>query len=550
MLYIDQPVNTGFSYDVLMNATMDIRGNWSRDKSPSTNAQGNSKMMTEPGIVGEGAADTDTAVNTTATAIRALWVTLTAWLQDFPEFESNNREIELWAASYGGHYAPALYDFAMTKRSENQSAEPQIHFSTIGLMNACVDPLVQLPAYPEMAYNNTYGLELIDETKYRSAMRSWDEPGGCKSRIQACRSALGPMPYLGANTSTNTICHDANAYCGRTVANLVADSGRGFFDIGYPSRYLSDPNLHTYYAYLKQQHVLDELGVPVNFTDQSNVAAAAFTRTGDNLHGDYVAVLGRALDDGVRIHLVYGDRDYACNWLGGEALSAAIPHKYAGEFRSAGYEAVQVPALGAISEKTNTKSIVSAYVRQHSNLSFTMVLNSGHTVNTAQPSVGFAIFNRTIAGVDIASGMVSVGNNSGPVVNQSLYFTQGPRTIRHLKNTPPAVAHDEEGMCYTLALSQCSERQLTAYLTGKALVRDYWVVDLGDGTCSANPIQPCTKGGGEADLQAHSEEQGQEALSITYKYRYSESRRRGGTELFILVWLLLGAGYLACLCFH
>ncbi|TRX87845.1 hypothetical protein FHL15_011263 [Xylaria flabelliformis] len=533
MLYIDQPVNTGFSYDVLMNATMDIRGNWLRDENLSKSSQGDSRMMSEPGIIGEGAADADTAVNTTEAAVRALWVTLTTWLQDFPEFESKNHEIELWTASYGGHYAPALYDFARTKASKDPSVGPQIRFRTIGLMNACVDSLAQLPAYPEMAYNNTYGLKLINETTYRSAMRSWDEPGGCRSRIQACRGALGPTPYLGANTSMNAICHEANTYCGWTIANLVADSSVGFFDIGYPSRYLSDPNLHTYYAYLKQQHVLDELGVPVNFTDQSNVAADAFTRTGDNLHGDYVAVLGRAIDDGVHVHLIYGDRDYACNWLGGEALSTAIPHKHAEEFRSAGYEAFQIPAFEESDEKANAKAITTAYVRQHGNLSFTMVLNSGHTVNTAQPSTGFAIFNRTIANVDIVSGMVSIGKNSGPAANQSLYSTQGPTTIRHVKNTPPAVSHGEEGMCYSLALSQCSERQLTAYLTGKALVRDYWVVDLGDRTCSPNPIQPCTEKSRLGDPQVHSEEPEQETLSITYTYTYLESRRRGGMQLFI-----------------
>lgn len=65
--------------------------------------------------------------------------------------------------------------------------------------------------------------------------------------------------------------------------------------------------------------------------------------------------------------MVYGDRDYQCNWFGGEAVSLAINSTSAGGFASAGYADVQTNA-----------SYVGGLVRQHGNLSFTRVYQAGH----------------------------------------------------------------------------------------------------------------------------------------------------------------------------
>ena len=304
----------GFSYDATANATIDFRGDQVLQDFATVGSaiKGHESRLMQAGTIGIGAVDTYTAFNTTEAAIRAIWFSLSTWLQDFPEYKSPSNQVDLWTASYGGHYAPALYDFNMRKNAEDAPG-PKIRFSTLGMMNACIDALVQLPEYPEMAYNNTYDIQLISESTYLAAKESWDGPHGCKSRILACRKAAGPSPYLGTNVSVNAICHDANVFCGEHVANLIGASGRNYFDIGHGTHYLTDPELHTYLAYLKQQHVQAALGVPVNFTDQASQVAKAFSRTGDNLQGDYLAALGRALDDGVQISLVYGDRDYACN---------------------------------------------------------------------------------------------------------------------------------------------------------------------------------------------------------------------------------------------
>lgn len=509
------------------NGTVNFRGERAlKDFNATTVPQGN--RLLEAATMGVGSVHTESAVNSTEAAVRALWLSLSVWLQDFNPGNGSQsdrprgHELELWTVSYGGHYAAAFYDFttsqnlALDRGVSTLPRAPRIRFLSIGLANACVDSLVQLPSYPEMAFNNTYGQQLVNETMYLAAKEAWGGPEGCQARIRSCREAAAggasSSPRdLGNNATVNALCHEANTFCGNHMVTLISASGRSFFDIGHPSGLLTSPTLHTHLAFLKRADVQAELGVPVNFTDNSLSIYRAFSRTGDNVKGDYVASLGRALDDGVRVSLMYGDRDYACNCkkcpfialgvgrygvaddtnidlqigLGGEALSLAIQHKHAQAFKSAGYEPVHFPGGGSNSKGKTPR----ARVRQHGNLSFTRVFDSSHTIGTEWPSVAFTIFNRTVSGVDIASGTVSlIGDDDN---SSEQYSTVGPQSVRDIINEVPADADEEEGMCYTLAPSLCSRRQLEAYLKGRGRVRDYWLVDYGDGSCSPNPVEPC-----------------------------------------------------------
>ncbi len=109
--------------------------------------------------------------------------------------------------------------------------------------------------------------------------------------------------------------------------------------------------------------------------------------TGDFVLGKNLALLGSLLDQGIKVALVYGDRDYQCNCeshtsqfsdillpnnncakgYGGEQISLAIPSKVTNNFRQAGYAMIQ----------TN-KTYVGGFVRQYGNLSFSRILQAGH----------------------------------------------------------------------------------------------------------------------------------------------------------------------------
>lgn len=93
----------------------------------------------------------------------------------------------------------------------------------------------------------------------------------------------------------------------------------------------------------------------------------AFNLTGDFVRGDSLLNLGTLLDKGTNVAMVYGDRDYQCNWLGGEAISTSIDWKASSKFSQAGYAELRTNA-----------SYVGGLVRQFGNLSFARVYQAGH----------------------------------------------------------------------------------------------------------------------------------------------------------------------------
>lgn len=74
------------------------------------------------------------------------------------------------------------------------------------------------------------------------------------------------------------------------------------------------------------------------------------------------------LDSGVKISLIYGDRDHRCPWTGVEKISLVANWTGAEAFRTAGYEHI----------RTNASYDGGGVVRQHGNLSFSRIFQAGH----------------------------------------------------------------------------------------------------------------------------------------------------------------------------
>lgn len=65
-------------------------------------------------------------------------------------------------------------------------------------------------------------------------------------------------------------------------------------------------------AFFNQHWVQKDLGVPVNFTDDSNIVTNTFESSGDFVIQS-ISALNHILARGIKVALVYGDRDYVCN---------------------------------------------------------------------------------------------------------------------------------------------------------------------------------------------------------------------------------------------
>ncbi|KAJ5495421.1 Carboxypeptidase S1 [Penicillium diatomitis] len=464
MLYIDQPNQVGFSYDVITNGTFDqVAQAWNVSKWEHGVPEQNNTFYVGTTASGKASA----AANGTEDAARSLWHFAQTWFSEFPEYKPNDDRVSIWTESYGGRYGPAFTAFFQEQnekiRNESVNAASEshyIHLDTLGIINGCVDLLVQAPSYPIMAFNNTYDLQTINETVYQRAMHAWGRPGGCKDQIQQCRAlaAEGDPQMHGTNETVNKVCRKAGDFCSNTVEGpYVKFAGRGYYDIAHKS---PDPFPPNYFlGFLNQHWVQGALGVPINFTESSSGVYEGFQSTGDyaraDVHG-YLDDIAYVLDSGIKVALVHGDRDYACDWIGGEDVSLRIQHAQADAFRAAGYAPLHI-----------NKSYVGGQVRQYGNFSFSRVYQAGHEIPAYQPQTAYEIFHRALFNRDLATGKIDTAKNKS-------YSTEGPASTWHIKNDVPESPEPE---CYILALeATCTDEQIARVVNGTAVIKDYIVV--------------------------------------------------------------------------
>ncbi|KAL2826408.1 Alpha/Beta hydrolase protein [Aspergillus cavernicola] len=464
ILYIDQPVQTGFSYDVLTPASVDYA---TGIITPLDSGEGYPAVnhTFDTGVVGS--QELNGTANSTTNGATTMWNFLQVWLNEFPEYKSPDQGIHIWTESFGGRYGPSYTSYILDQNTkihngtlDGVSSPTPIEIKTLGIHNGCSDIFVQGSLYPEFAYNNTYGVQAINESQYGEAMENLHKPGGCLDLVTECQALaekLDPENY-GNSAEVNTACLAADTYCSQNVLGFYTLSGRDTHDLAAVST-VTVPSSYPD-GFFSHEWVQKALGARVNHTSNSNAVYNAFGGTGNALISR-----GRAMDEfasimerGVKVNLVYGDRDYVCNWLGGENISLSIDHPQASGFRSSGYE-----------DLITNRTYKGGVVRQHGNLSFTRVFEAGHEVTAYQPETFFRIFSRIMGSKDIASGTVTVSL----VENGTDYHTRGPRSSFHIKNTLPAPAAP---VCYTIdMMTTCTKNQKAALVNGTAIVENFVV---------------------------------------------------------------------------
>ncbi len=229
MLYVDQPNSVGFSYDVVLNSTFDTlflvpealndTGVVSFDDYPEGVPEANSTLW-YGSFPSQNILHT---ANTTAIAARTLWHFAQGFFGSFPEYKTCNKDISLWGNSYGGYTVSvtAAYFVSQNEKIQNEKiqngklnggAAAELPVDTIGFTNGCTDLLYQLEYYPQMAYNNTYGLQVINETVYEMAVAAVP---ACLQLVRDCRSLSEEYDpdQFAFNATVNAICANATATC-------------------------------------------------------------------------------------------------------------------------------------------------------------------------------------------------------------------------------------------------------------------------------------------------------------------------------------------------
>ena len=232
MLYVDQPIGTGFSYG------------------------------------------TD-SVTSTITAAPYVWALIQAFYASFPQYE--NRNFGIFTESYGGHYGP---EFASYFESQNAAIAKgtvkgeNINLIALAINNGWFDPTLQQKAYVDFSYNNTYK-PIITKSQYNTFTNTYNTK--CLPALQKC----GP-------SGSNSACENADNICYNDIEGPlsvtpsqggVAAYDYDVYDIRAPS---NDPNPpETYSSYLLQPSVTSAIGAKATYTECPDAPYEKFQTTGD-----------------------------------------------------------------------------------------------------------------------------------------------------------------------------------------------------------------------------------------------------------------------------
>ncbi|KAH4308384.1 hypothetical protein HBH64_034010 [Parastagonospora nodorum] len=473
MLYFDQPVQVGFSYDTLQNITRDLVSGrvTSLDETTPVPEQ-NSTFLT-------GTFPSRNPNNTAFGSVNgavASWHFLQSWFQEFPHYLPNDTRISLAAQSYGGRYGPAMMSFweEQNQRIENGTWDGSdgeqfiLHLDTLMIVSGCIDRKIQYPYYPQQAFReNGFGIEAVNETIYNGMVASVPE---CLERIQKCRdaAAISDPENLGIDAGVNAVCEDAETWCrSNIVSPYTSNSGLDYYDISTQSPPSFPAGFHQ--GFLNREWVQAELGVPLNWTGSSPQASNAYRDIGDYPRDSWLKDLGFLLDNGIKVSLVYGDLDFACPWAGGDAVAKAIPWSGSNAYASAQYAEIQ----------TND-SYVGGLVRQHGNLSYIRTYQAGHSIPSYQPETAYKVFTRALFNLDIATGTKPTGAGAN-------YTTTG-RAVPDVQLEP-----NMGGLsyCYTYAASSCRSWQVDMIRNGSAEICNWLFVDANSTQLFPEEIAKC-----------------------------------------------------------
>ncbi|KAG5513365.1 hypothetical protein PMAC_001428 [Pneumocystis sp. 'macacae'] len=368
ILFLDQPVNVGFSYS-------------------------------------------DNPVKTSFAASGDFYAFLIMFLSKFPQY--SNLDVHLAGESYAGHYIPLfasvismnqdesdedLYEIEIKQneskealykteneqnkeealyKAKNEQNAVTINLRSIIIGNGLVDPPNQFPYYHYMGCNGSYGRVLPKEvcskmlTKYPECRRyvklctEFQCPCVCKVAYDSCVDIL-LRPYVDHSIDIYDIRNRCKDDCTSEITKVVEN-------------FMNTPSNKQLFNATK------------NFTGCNMTVYTLFHDTGE-LMESVVTYIEELLSVGIKVLIFAGDADVICNWYGTHSWVHKLDWEGSSYFNENRYKPWTLarkigkkPAGTLVGEK-----------KTYNGLTLLRVYNAGHVTPMDQPEASYDMYMRWI----------------------------------------------------------------------------------------------------------------------------------------------------------
>ncbi|KAF8183774.1 serine carboxypeptidase [Mycena galopus ATCC 62051] len=354
MIFLDQPINVGFSYGTA-------------------------------------------TVNTSPVAGKDVYAFLALFLSRYPKY--SKQPLHISGESYAGTFLPNIASaiWAGNKQLELASIPrgprlKKINLESVIIGNGYTDPYVQFASIADYVCDGPYPVYSDPDGPECVALRA--KIPTCQRMLKACYSF-----------NSRLTCVPALLYCNSQLMGPLMQTGLNPFDVRRKCDRSTDGDLcYKEIAYvdiwMNDPKVKVALGVDPTrkFSSTSMEVNLAFTIQGDGAHNS-AALLTELVNGGVRLLIYAGNADMICNYMGNERWLEVLDSSFQSEFLAARplpWVTTGSGMLAGTVRSAGGKGFTAG------NVTFVTVFEAGHMVPYDQPEAALDLFSRWISNTPLS----------------------------------------------------------------------------------------------------------------------------------------------------
>jgi len=296
---------------------------------------------------------------------------LQAFFQSHPEYATS--PLYIIGESYGGHYVPAIAHRVHTGNKNPTDKTIPLNLAGLAIGNGLTDPEEQYKWYPEMVWNNSHGIKVVDEKVYEAMKEVVPK---CAALIHECNQ--------GSSTINSFACQSAFLLCNTGLTSPYQATGLNPYDI---RKKCEVPPLCYDFSFIEKFLNLESTKQALN-VDEKHSHHWESCNFGINMKfrtdwmKDFAPYVGELLEAGLPALIYAGDVDFICNYLGNQAWTLGLDWAHKDDFNAA--------------EPHDWKG--AGLARTSNGLTFLQVFDAGHMVPSDQPENALDMLKNFLSG--------------------------------------------------------------------------------------------------------------------------------------------------------